>query len=132
MDITLVGLALADQIAEIDPELSAFSWNPDSITAPTVFPKEWEVDFTDPELPLGGGGYWTVFTVWILVGRADDQTGQTTIQDYAGAAREAVYADTTLDGNAVDAFVTGVRAPGKQEYAGTEYLLLELTVRVYG
>ncbi len=132
MDITLAGLALADQIASIDPELTAFSWNPSSITAPAVFPKEWEIDLLDDQVMLGGGGMPVVFTVWLLVGRADDQTGQTVVQEYAGAARAAVYADSTLGGTVADAQITAMRAPGTQEYAGTDYLLLELTVRVYG
>ncbi len=132
MDITATGLALAEQIAAIDPELTAFSWNPSSVVAPAVFPKEWSVDFSDGQTMLGGGGASAVFTVWLLVGRADDQTGQGTVQEYAGLARTAVYIDSTLGGIASDVFVSGMRAPGLQEYAGTDYLLLELTVQVYG
>lgn len=132
MDITAAGLALAEQIAGIDSELTAFSWNPDSITAPAVFPKEWEIDFADEQVMLGGNGFPAIFTMWLLAGRADDQTGQTAIQAYAGLVPDAIYADTTLGGTVVDTFVTGMRAPGTQEYAGANYLVLEITVRVYG
>jgi len=132
MDITAAGLALAEQIASIDPELTAFSWNPSSVVAPAVFPKEWEIDFDGDQVMLGGDGAPVIFTVWLLVQRSDDQSGQTTVQGYAASARTAVYLDPTLDGNVSDAFVTGMRAPGTQEYAGADYLLLELTVRAYG
>jgi hypothetical protein len=132
MDTDAAGIALAEQIATIDSQMVSYGWNPDSVVAPCVFPKEWSVDFTADRVTLGGDLEPTDFIVWILVSRSDDQTGQTLLKTYKSLARAAVYSDSSLGGTTSDCFVSGIRAPGFEEYAGTQYLLLELTVQAYG
>lgn len=132
MDTRLAGETLAGLIAEIDSQITAYSWNPDSVTTPCVFPKEWERDFTADIVMLGGGAAQVDFTVWLLVARADDKSGQAQLQSYADDVPDAVYADATLAGQVSDLQVTSIRAAGLQEYAGTDYLALEVIVRCYG
>ena len=132
MDVDAAGIAIANQIKTIDSQMIAYGWNPDSVVVPCVFPKEWVIDFTADRVTLSGDDEPTDFTVWILASRADDKSGQTLLKTYKSLARAAVYSDSTLGGTTSDCFVSGIRAPGFMEYAGTEYLLLELTVQAYG
>ncbi len=132
MDTRLAGETLAGLIAEIDGQITAYSWNPDSVVTPCVFPKEWEKDFTADVVMLGGDAALVEFTVWLLVARADDKSGQAQLQSYADDALDAIYTDSTLAGQVSDLQVTSLRAAGLQEYAGTDYLTLEVIVRCYG
>lgn len=132
MDLNAAGATLAALIAEIDSTIVTYGWSPDSVVTPCVFPQSWEVDYTSDLVMLGGDAAPVTFTVWLLVSKADDRSGQVKLQEYAGQVRAAIYADSTLSGECSDLQVTAQRKLGVQEYAGTDYLCLEVSVVALG
>lgn len=120
--------ALASVVADV-PGFTAYRVPPSKPEVPCAFASTWAVDYESENAVLAGAGEWT----WTLIGlasRADDQAGWAKIDDLADYIRDALYADSTLGGEVPDVLVSAAATDGMQEWAGTDYFGLTLTVKL--
>jgi hypothetical protein len=77
-----------------------------------------------------------VFTVVLVVGRADERTAQTKLDGFvsstgSNSVKLAIESDKTLGGRAFDVIVTEMRSYGQLPIGEVVYLSSEFTVLVY-
>lgn len=92
-------------------------------------------DFVDYDVTFDGQDDFEL-VVKILVGAADDRSGQAALLAYLSRSgstsiRAAIYGDSTLGGTVSDLKVIGARNFGDVEWAGLIYFGAELVVQVY-
>ena len=121
-------------------KLTCTGYVPDAVTAPHFFVAEYEQDFDKAH---GRALDELMFTSRVLVGRADDQAAQRTLDAMlAGSgtaslktaieAARGAPGEYALGGLAHDLHVTRVQGYRWYEHAGTTYVGAELMIRVIG
>lgn len=114
--------------------LNVFEYVPDSISPPSFFPVEVEIDY---DLTFARGMDAFTVTARLLVSQADDRAGQQTLKSYLVGSgpqslKQALQADRTL-GGACDALqVKSVRGYGRYEHAGQHFYGAEFSIYVIG
>jgi hypothetical protein len=128
VDVNAVRVALAAALADV-PNLRAYSFVAPKIEPPAAL------------VAVGSGFYdddfdasmTARFGVMVLVARADDRSGQKSLDAYisstgAQSIKAAVEADITLGGEVSSAKVVGWNDPQEYEIAGVSYLGVEFDV----
>ena len=133
MDVEQVFAGLRDSAGTITG-LNVFEYAPDSITPPSFFPAEVEIDW-DLTFARGMDAY--TVTTRLLVAKADDRAGQKTLKGYlAGSGalslKAALQADRTLGGACDSLQVKSVRGYGVYEHNGQHFYGAEFSIYIIG
>lgn len=112
-----------------------YAYGIDSINPPTAIVLPSNGDFVDYDVTFDGQDDFEL-VVKVLMGSADDRTGQAQLLAYLARSgstslREAIYGDSTLGGACSDLKVVGARNFGDVEWAGQIFYGAELVVQVY-
>lgn len=139
MDLVAIGEGLAAAAATVSstPQLTATAFVPDSITEPQLFVAEPEINYDrtygrDAELE---------FVCRLLVGRQDDRSSQRLLRLFLSTGNPESVKDAiesarggpgqpALDGVADDLWVRRVERPRWYEHAGTQYVGVDIAIRV--
>ena len=133
MDLAGVRTAIAGALDTI-PGLRAYAFVPDKPEPPCaiVAPSGCDYDQT-----MARGSDEILFTVVVLASRADDRSGQGTLDGYlaadgASSVKAAIEADTDLAGTVDTVRVRSWQTYGVREWAGIAYYSVEFTIEVIG
>lgn len=121
-------------------QLTCHGYTPDSVAAPCFFAAEYSLEF---DKAMGRALDEAELTCRVLVGRADDQSAQRTLDALLSGSgpaslKQAIEAargapgDYALGGLAHDLHVTRVQGYRWYEHQGTQYVGAELLVRIIG
>lgn len=113
-----------------------YAYAPDDISPPAAVVLPSPGDFLAYDTTFEGRDDFEL-VVKILMGSADDRTGQAALLGYLSrsgstSVRTAIYGDATLGGIVSDVRVDGARNYGDVEWAGQLFYGAELVVTVYG
>lgn len=132
--VAAIRAALAARLETISP-LHVYATVPGSPTVPAAVVGPESGTFLTYDVAFSRGADDLAFVVLVLASRADDRSGQITLDDYlAGegplSIKAAIEADPTLGGTAQDVSVTEARNYGDTEFGGVNYFGCELVVEV--
>jgi len=131
--ITSIRTGLATNLATITGlRTNADGTIPDNVNPPYAIVAPASIDF---HRALNNALSTYNFTVTVVVGRADERTGQRNLDAYcsptgASSIRVAVESDRTLGGVVYDTIVTGMRNYGSVTIGENTYLAAEFDIAV--
>ena len=130
--LSTMRLGIAANLGTING-LRTSSYVPDQINPPVAVVMPSSISY-DRAMHRGLDEY--AFTVTVLVGRADERTAQTLLDDYcnptgSSSVKTAIESDRTLGGAAKDCRVTDMRGISPVLIGDTTYLTAEFVVSVY-
>lgn len=113
-----------------------YAYGIDSPNPPAAIVLPSNGDFVDYDVTFDDGQDDFELVVKVLMGSADDRTGQAQLLAYLArtgstSLRQAIYGDSTLGGVVSDLKVVGARNFGDVEWAGQIFYGAELVVQVY-
>lgn len=145
MQLSAIRYAIADAARTVVlpaglPKLTCSGFTPDSVVAPHFFAGEYTVEF---DKVMGRALDEVELTCRVLVGRADDESAQRTLDALlSGAGPASLKAalevargapgEAALGGLADDFHVTRVQGYRWYEHQGTQYVGAELIIRIFG
>jgi hypothetical protein len=123
MDVAAIRAGIATQLRTISG-LNVFAYMPDGMSPPAAvigFPDQIQYDST-----MMGGSHDATFEFYILVGRTDDRSANSLLNQYMSTTgAKSVYAalatDTTLDGS-VDSSSLRTAETVFMDFSGVEYV----------
>lgn len=133
MDVEAVLVGLRDNASTI-PELRCFEYVPDSITPPTFYPVEVEIDY---DRAFNRGMDELTVRCHLLVSSASDRSGQRLLKGYlAGSGpmslKAALQTDRTLNGACDDLRVRRVAGYRLYQVGTTTFYGAELDIHIIG